>query len=119
MDMFDHNIYAQDSHTQFVNWAMKTNLAWDFPSDSVGYTTGIAVELNQPKWTLRTGWFQMPGTKNGFTADDLVLMFPHAGSSGKFFDSWGTTGEFEWRYDSQYPSGGGAIPGLDGQSQHD
>lgn len=100
MDMFDHNTYAQDSHTQFMNWAMQTNLAWDFPSDSVGYTTGIAVELNQPKWTLRTGWFQTPGTKNGFTADDLVLTFPHAGSSGKFFDSWGAAGELEWRYDT-------------------
>lgn len=100
MDMFDHNTYAQDSHTQFLNWAMQTNLAWDFPSDSVGYTTGIAVELNQPKWTLRTGWFQTPGTKNGFTADDLVLTFPHAGSSGKFVDSWGAAGEFEWRYNA-------------------
>ena len=99
-DMFDHNTYAQDSHTQFLNWAMQTNLAWDFPSDSVGYTTGIAVELNQPHWTLRTGWFQTPGTKNGFTADDLVLTFPHAGSSGKFFGSWGTAAEFERRYDA-------------------
>jgi len=99
-DMFDHNTYAQDAHTQFLNWAMQTNLAWDFPSDSVGYTTGIAVELNQPRWTLRTGWFQTPGTKNGFTADDLVLTFPHAGSGGKFVDSWGTAAEFERRYDA-------------------
>src|SRR5665213_405483 len=99
MDMFDHNTYAQDSHTQFLNWAMQTNLAWDFSSDSVGYTTRIAVELNQPNWTLRTGFFQTPGTKNGFTADDLVLTFPHAGSSGKFFDSWGAVAEFERRYD--------------------
>lgn len=100
VDMFDHNTYAQDAHTQFLNWAMQTNLAWDFPSDSVGYTTGIAVELNQPQWTLRTGFFQTPGTKNGFTADDLVLTFPHEGSSGKFFDSWGTATELERRYDA-------------------
>jgi high affinity Mn2+ porin len=103
IDMFDHNTFAQDSHTQFLNWAMQTNLAWDFPSDSVGYTTGIAVELNQPKWTLRTGFFQTPGSKNGFTADDLVLTFPHAGSSGKFFGSWGTAAEFERRYDDAHP----------------
>ncbi len=100
VDMFDHNTYAQDAHTQFLNWAMQTNLAWDFPSDSVGYTTGIAVELNQPQWTLRTGFFQTPGTKNGFTADDLVLTFPHEGSSGKFFDSWGAATELERRYDA-------------------
>lgn len=106
MDMFDHNTYAQDSHTQFLNWAMQTNLAWDFPSDSVGYTTGIAVELNQPNWTLRTGFFQTPGTKNGFTADDLILTFPPAGSSGKFFYSWGTAAEFDGRYAAH------ALPGA-------
>jgi high affinity Mn2+ porin len=99
-DMFDHNAYAQDAHTQFSNWAMQTNLAWDFPSDSVGYTTGIAAELNQTNWTLRTGWFQTPGTKNGFTADDLALMFLRGGSSGKFFDSWGSAVEIERRYGS-------------------
>jgi len=99
-DMFDHNAYAQDAHTQFLNWAMQTNLAWDFPSDSVGYTTGIVAELNQTNWTLRTGWFQTPGTKNGFTADDLVLMFPRQGSSGKFFDAWGSAAEIERRYGS-------------------
>jgi high affinity Mn2+ porin len=43
--MFDNNAYAQDSHTQFMNWAMITNLSWDFPADSVGYTTGLVVEL--------------------------------------------------------------------------
>lgn len=101
MDIFDHNVYAQDPHTQFMNWAMNTNLAWDFPSDSVGYTTGIAVELNQPKWTLRSGFFQVPFTKNGFTADDQVLMWPHEGSNGSFLRSWGTMTEFERRYDAR------------------
>ncbi|MFZ0415319.1 MAG: carbohydrate porin [Candidatus Acidiferrales bacterium] len=99
-DMFDHNAYAEDPHTQFMNWAMQTNLAWDFPSDSVGYTTGVAVELNQSNWALRSGFFQVPGTKNGFTADDQILTFPHQGSSGKFFGSWGTAMELERRYDA-------------------
>ncbi|MGH9474597.1 MAG: hypothetical protein ACRD1M_17855, partial [Terriglobales bacterium] len=75
-DVFDHNAYANDSHTQFFNWAMQTNLAWDVPSDSVGYTTGVALDLNQPRWALRAGWFQVPGMKNGFTADDRVLTIP-------------------------------------------
>lgn len=100
MDIFDHNAYAQDPHTQFLNWAMNTNLAWDFPSDSVGYTTGIAAELNRPNWTLRSGFFQVPFTKNGFTADDQVLTWPHEGSNGSFLRSWGTVAEFERRYDT-------------------
>ena len=76
-DMFDNNAYAQDPHTQFMNWAMITNLAWDFPADSVGYTTGLAVELNQPRWALRYGFFQVPSVQNRFTADDQILTFPH------------------------------------------
>lgn len=100
MDIFDHNIYAGDPHIQFMNWAMNTNLAWDFPSDSVGYTTGIAVELNQANWTLRSGFFQAPFTKNGFTADDQILTWPHEGSNGLFLHSWGTMMEFERRYNA-------------------
>jgi high affinity Mn2+ porin len=97
-DIFDNNSYAQDSHTQFMNWAMITNLSWDFPADSVGYTTGFAVELNQPRWALRYGFFQVPNIQNGFTADDQILMFPRAGGDGPFFRSWGMVTEFERRY---------------------
>jgi high affinity Mn2+ porin len=99
-DMFDNNTYAQDPHTQFLNWAMITNLSWDFPADSVGYTTGIAVELNQPRWALRYGFFQVPDTQNGFTADDQVLMIPHDGGDGQFLRAWGMVTEFERRYGS-------------------
>ena len=37
LDIFDHNTYAQDPHTQFMNWALVANLAWDYrriPSDT-------------------------------------------------------------------------------------
>ena len=60
LDICDNNTYAQDPHTQFMNWAMMGNLAWDYGQDTVGFTTGLAVELNQPKWALRYGFFQMP-----------------------------------------------------------
>lgn len=97
-DMFDNNAYAQDPHSQFMNWATMTNLSWDFPADSVGYTTGVVAELNQPRWALRYGFFQVPNTQNGFTADDQILMFPRAGGDGAFFRSWGMAGELERRY---------------------
>ena len=97
-DMFDNNTYAHDPHTQFLNWAMVGNLAWDYPADAVGYTTGIAVELNEPNWALRYGWFQMPGLPDGFTADDRIFCWPGAGSGGDFWRSWGMMTEFERRY---------------------
>lgn len=102
-DMFDNNAYAQDPHTQFMNWAMITNLAWDFPADAVGYTTGLAVELNQPNWALRYGFFQMPSVQNSFTADDQILTFPHGGGDGEFLHSWGMVTEFERRYGEAHP----------------
>ena len=65
-DICDNNTYAHDPHTQFLNWAAVANLTWDYPSDSVGYTTGLSVELNQPEWALRYGFFQMPGRDEWF-----------------------------------------------------
>ena len=47
-DLFDNNTYANDPRTQFLNWALMANEAWDYPADSLGYTTGVAIELNQP-----------------------------------------------------------------------
>ena len=109
-DMIDNNTYAHDSHTQFLNWAACTNLTWDYPSDSVGYTTGISVELNQPDWTVRYGFFQMPGVENGFTADDRILKWPSDGSGGSFLEFWGMMAELERRY--KIDSHPGAVRGM-------
>jgi high affinity Mn2+ porin len=98
MDICDNNIYAHDPHTQFMNWAMMGNLTWDYGQNTVGYTTGLAVELNQPKWSLRYGFFQMPRDKNGFTGDDQVLTWPRQGAYGPFLRSWAMMTEFELRY---------------------
>jgi high affinity Mn2+ porin len=98
LDICDNNTYAQDPHTQFLNWAMMGNLAWDYGQDTIGYTTGFAVELNQPKWALRYGFFQMPRDKNGFTGDDQYLMWPSRGDYGPFLRAWAMMTEFERRY---------------------
>jgi high affinity Mn2+ porin len=44
-DIFDNNAYANDPRTQFMNWALMANEAWDYPADAIGYTTGIAIRL--------------------------------------------------------------------------
>jgi high affinity Mn2+ porin len=98
LDICDDNTYANDPHTQFMNWAMMGNLAWDYGQDTIGYTTGFAVELNQPNWALRYGFFQMPADKNGFTGDDQYLMSPQMGAYGPFLSSWAMMTEFERRY---------------------
>ncbi len=98
LDICDNNTYASDPHTQFMNWAMMGNLTWDYGQDTVGYTTGFAVELNQPKWALRYGFFQMPRDKNGFTGDDRFLKWPSGGAYGTFLRAWAMAAEFERRY---------------------
>jgi high affinity Mn2+ porin len=99
-DIFDTNSYAGDPLRQFMNWAFITNTSWDYPADSIGYTTGFSAELNQPGWTLRYGFFQMPGESNELTAEDQYLTFPKMNdeSDNEFWKSWGMAGEFERRY---------------------
>lgn len=99
-DIFDNNAYAGDPRNQFMNWALMANATWDYPMDTVGYTTGLAVELNQPKWTLRYGFFEIPRFVNGFTAEDQILKWPYDSSAqdGPLLRSWAMVTEFERRY---------------------
>lgn len=64
-DIFDDNAYSHDPRTQFMNWALMENGAWDYPADTRGYTWGGTVELNQAGWALRYGLFAVPKDVNG------------------------------------------------------
>jgi len=86
IDIFDNNSHANDPRTQFMNWALIANEAWDYPADSLGYETGLALELNQPHWTLRYGFFQVPKESNGLAQDERYLA------------AWGMVTELERRY---------------------
>lgn len=64
-DVFDLNSYANNTRTQFMNWALLNNGAYDYAADTRGYTRGIAVEWINPDFALRLGSFQMPTVANG------------------------------------------------------
>jgi high affinity Mn2+ porin len=64
-DFFDNNTYSHDPRSQFMNWALMYNPAWDFPADVRGYTLGAVFELNQKCWALRYGIFAEPLVANG------------------------------------------------------
>lgn len=64
-DDFDKNRYANSTRTQFMNWALFNNAAWDFAADTRGYTGGAMLALVQPAWTLRYGIYEMPRAANG------------------------------------------------------
>ena len=59
-DIFDTNTYSHDPRTQFLNWALMSNGAWDYPADVKGYTGGFTAEWNQGSRALRWGAFTLP-----------------------------------------------------------
>ena len=63
-DFFDDNAYSKDPRTQFFNWSLWANGAWDYPADTRGYTTGLVIELIKPDWAIRLSSVAVPRIAN-------------------------------------------------------
>lgn len=72
MDFFDNNKYSHDPRTQFYNWTLMGNGAWDYPANTRGYTYGLTFELVKPEWALRFGVVTVPTTANGSVMDTKI-----------------------------------------------
>jgi high affinity Mn2+ porin len=68
-DLFDTNAYANDSRSQFMNWSLWANDAWDYPANTLGFTNGAAAELNTRAWAGRLGIFEVSKVANGLRMD--------------------------------------------------
>jgi high affinity Mn2+ porin len=86
-DIFDDNRYSHDPRTQFLNWSLMYNGAWDYPANTRGYDYGAAAEINTRYLAVRYGIFGEPTEANGSMID---THFPKA--SGQIL-------EFEERYE--------------------
>jgi high affinity Mn2+ porin len=82
-DFFDNNSYAHDPRADFMNWAMWSSAAYDFPADLPGYTSGAVVEFNRKDWAVRAGAFEVPAAPSS----DVLT-----------FKTGGTVVEFEERH---------------------
>ncbi len=71
-DFFDNNRYSHDPRTQFMNWALMYNGAWDYPADVRGYTIGSMQELTMRSWSLRAATALEPTVANGPTLDTRI-----------------------------------------------
>src|SRR5450830_546 len=71
-DVFDANAYAHEPRTQFNNWSLWANAAWDYPAATRGYTWGVALELYRDAWAVRLGSFMEPREANGLEFDHDV-----------------------------------------------
>ena len=71
-DFFDNNKYSHDPRSQFMNWSLMSNGAWDYPADTRGYTVGAFQEFRTGAWSVRTAAVMEPTTANGGTLDTRV-----------------------------------------------
>lgn len=71
-DFLDDNTYSNDPRTQFMNWSIMYNGAWDYPADTRGYTVGVLAELSMRRWSLRVANAMMSTVANGPVLDTRV-----------------------------------------------
>lgn len=63
-DFYDDNSYSKDPRTQFFNWSLWANGAWDYPANTRGYTYGLIAELIKPQSSLRISSVAEPRIAN-------------------------------------------------------
>ncbi|AWH85841.1 carbohydrate porin [Flavobacterium album] len=64
-DYFDNNSYSHDPRSQFMNWGLMSNGAWDYPANTRGYVPSVVVEYVTLENELRFGLSLMPLEANG------------------------------------------------------
>lgn len=71
-DYFDKNSFSHDTRSQFMNWSLMSNGAWDYPADTRGYTKGIVAEWFYYRWAFRGAATLVPLKANGLQLDDNI-----------------------------------------------
>jgi high affinity Mn2+ porin len=64
-DFFDNNSVSHDPRSDFMNWALMNNGAFDYAANTRGYTYGFVAELIKPSFTLRLATALEPTFSNG------------------------------------------------------
>jgi len=69
-DFFDNNAYSGSPRTQFMNWALMSNAAWDYAANLRGYTAGGVAILQWDKMTYKLAVVTEPTMANGANLND-------------------------------------------------
>ncbi|NSL86663.1 carbohydrate porin [Chitinophaga sp. Mgbs1] len=64
-DFFDQNEYSHDPRTQFLNWSLMSNAAWDYPADVRGYTMAFTIQYKKDNWMVQAATSLEPLEANG------------------------------------------------------
>ncbi len=68
-DLFDNNAYSHDPRSQFENWALMENGAWDYPANTHGYTYAFTIGLRVEEWSVQASTAAEPREANGATLE--------------------------------------------------
>ena len=88
-DVFDANAYANDPRSQFLNWSLMGNGAWDYPADALGYIPGATAEWTQGAWSARLGYFTVVREPNGLGVEWSLLRAGSAAFEVEHRHYWG------------------------------
>ncbi|RBL87981.1 carbohydrate porin [Chitinophaga flava] len=80
-DFFDLNAFSHDPRTQFLNWALMSNAAWDYPADVRGYNMALTVQYQYDNWMVQVATSLEPLVANG-----SKLNFNYAKSNGNVLE---------------------------------
>lgn len=64
-DIFDTNPFSNSPRTQFINWSLMNNGAWDFAANVRGYTYIAAGIVHKKNMTYKLAFAALPITANG------------------------------------------------------
>lgn len=64
-DIFDNNEYSNSPRTQFMNWALMNNGAWDYAANVRGYTYTFTTEAQLKSFTYKLAFAALPKEANG------------------------------------------------------
>lgn len=64
-DFFDNSKISHDPRSQFFNWALMGNGAWDYAANTRGYTMGAVIQAVFKDYALKTALTTVPVEANG------------------------------------------------------
>lgn len=64
-DFFDDTQISNDPRTQFFNWSLFGNGAWDYPANTRGYTIGLVAQMFYKGFTVKYANTAVPTEANG------------------------------------------------------
>jgi high affinity Mn2+ porin len=92
-DFYDNNAYSHDPRTQFMNWTLMDNGAWDYPANTRGYTYAFVAQYITSTWHINLSDALEPVYANGPDLDwNVSKSFGLTAEIGRSYNISGRSG---------------------------